>query len=107
MASGEEYMIYVLDLLSGLDDITYRPMMGEYVIYYRGKVFGGVYDDRFLVKPTKSVLEMMPDAVFEIPYDGGREMVLVDTEDRDFIRQLVEAMYDDLPAPKQKIKKKK
>ena len=100
-------MIYVMDLLSGLDDITYRPMMGEYVIYYRGKVFGGVYDDRFLVKPTKSVLEMMPDAVFEIPYDGGREMVLVDTEDREFIRQLVEAMYDDLPAPKQKIKKKK
>ena len=107
MASSEDYMIYVLDLLSDLDDITYRPMMGEYVIYYRGKVFGGVYDDRFLVKPTKSVLEMMPDAVFEIPYDGGREMVLVDTEDREFIRQLVEAMYDDLPAPKQKIKKKK
>ena len=107
MASSEEYMIYVLDLLSGLDDITYRPMMGEYVIYYRGKVFGGVYDDRFLVKPTKTVLGMMPDAVFEIPYDGGKEMVLVDTEDREFIRQLVEAMYDDLPAPKQKIRKKK
>ena len=107
MASSKEYLIYVLDLLSDLDGVTYRGMMGEYVIYYRGKVFGGVYDDRFLVKPTKTVLEMIPDAVFEIPYDGGKEMVLVDTEDREFIRQLVEAMYDEIPAPKQKMRNKK
>lgn len=102
MASSKEYLVYVLDLLSGLDGITYRGMMGEYVIYYQGKVFGGVYDDRFLIKPTKSVLEMIPDATFEIPYDGGKEMVLVDSEDREFITQLVDAMYDDLPAPRRK-----
>ena len=102
MASSKEYLVYVLDLLSGLDGITYRGMMGEYVIYYQGKVFGGVYDDRFLIKPTKSVLEMIPDATFEIPYDGGKKMVLVDSEDREFITQLVDAMYDDLPAPRRK-----
>ena len=107
MASSEEYLIYVLDLLSGLDDITYRGMMGEYVIYYRGRVFGGIYDDRFLIKPVKTVLEMIPDAVFEMPYDGGKEMVLVDIEDREIIKQLVEAMYDELPAPKQRMRKKK
>ena len=100
MASTKEYLEYVLDLLSGLNDITYRYMMSEYVIYYRGKVFGGVYDDRFLVKPTKTVLEMMTDAEFEIPYDGGKAMVLVDTEDRDFIKEMVEKMWDEIPIPK-------
>jgi len=104
MASSRDYLEYVLDLLSDLDDIDYRAMMGEYVIYYRGKVFGGVYDDRFLIKPTKSVLEMMPDAAQEIPYEGGKAMVLVDTEDRELIRQVVEAMYDEIPAPKRKKK---
>ena len=104
MASSKDYLEYVLELLSDLDDIDYRAMMGEYVIYYRGKVFGGVYDDRFLIKPTKSVLEMLPDAAQEIPYEGGKAMVLVDTEDRELIRQVVEAMYDEIPAPKRKKK---
>ena len=102
MASTKEYLEYVLDLLSGLNDISYRYMMSEYVIYYRGKVFGGVYDDKFLVKPTKTVLEMMTDAEFEIPYDGGKAMVLVDTEDRDFIKEMVEKMWDEIPTPKKK-----
>ena len=105
MASTKEYLEYVLDLLSGLDDISYRYMMSEYVIYYRGKVFGGVYDDKFLVKPTKTVLEMMTDAEFEIPYDGGKTMVLVDTEDRDFIKEMVEKMWNDIPEPKKKGKR--
>ena len=102
MASSKEYLEYVLDLLSGLDDITYRAMMGEYVLYYRGKVFGGIYDDRFLVKPTKTAIELMPDAERELPYEGGKEMLLVDSDDRDFIKELVEAMHDELPAPKKK-----
>ena len=102
MASSKEYLEYVLDLLSGLDEITYRAMMGEYVIYFRGKVFGGIYDDRFLVKPTKAAVELMPDAERELPYEGGNEMLLVDSDDRDFVKELVEAMYDELPAPKKK-----
>ena len=100
MASSKDFLEYVLDLLSGLDEISYRAMMGEYVIYYRGKVFGGIYDDRFLVKPTKAAIELMPDAERELPYEGGKEMLLVDSDDRDFIKELVEAMYDELPAPK-------
>lgn len=103
MASSKEYLEYVLDLLSDLDDITHRYMMGEYVIYYRGKVFGGVYDDRFLVKPTKTAIRMLTDAEREIPYDGGKEMLLVDTEDKTFLRELVESMYSDLPEPKKRI----
>lgn len=102
MASSKEYLDYVLDLLSGVDDITYRAMMGEYVLYCGGKVFGGVYDDRFLIKPTKTALEMIPDAEYEIPYDGAKEMILLDTEDRNFIKELIEAMSDGLPAPKRK-----
>ena len=103
MASSKEYLEYVLDLLSDLDGITHRYMMGEYVLYYRGKVFGGVYDDRFLVKPTKTAIRMLPDAEREIPYDGGKEMLLVDTEDKTFLRELVESMYNDLPEPKKRI----
>ena len=102
MASSKEYLEYVLDLLSDLEDITHRYMMGEYVIYYRGKVFGGVFDDRFLVKPTKTALQMLPDAEREIPYEGGKEMLLVDIEDKAFLRELVESMYDDLPEPRKR-----
>ena len=107
MASNKEYLEYILDQLSDLDDITYRAMMGEYIIYYRGKIVGGIYDDRFLVKPTKPAMVMMPDADKELPYEGAKEMLLVDNvENRDFLRDLLEAMYDELPAPKQKKKTK-
>ena len=103
MASGKDYLEYILDQLAGLDDITYRAMMGEYIIYYRGKVVGGIYDDRFLVKPAKAAVAMMPDAEMELPYDGAKEMLLVDdVENREFLRELLEAMYDELPAPKKK-----
>ncbi len=101
MASSKEYLNFILDQLSGLEDITHRAMMGEYVLYYRGKVFGGIYDDRFLVKPTKSAKAMMPDADMGLPYEGAKEMIFVDDVDnREFMRKLVEAMYEDLPAPK-------
>ena len=103
MASSKDYLDYILEQLSGLEDITHRAMMGEYVLYYRGKVFGGIYDDRFLVKPTKSAIAMMPDAEMELPYEGAKEMILVnDVDNREFMRELVEAMYEDLPAPKKK-----
>ena len=105
MASGKEYLDFILDQLSGLEDLSYRAMMGEYIIYYRGKVVGGIYDDRFLVKPVKSAVAMMPHADKELPYEGAKEMLLVDDVDnREFLRQLLETMYEDLPAPKRKKK---
>ncbi|MBR1409355.1 MAG: TfoX/Sxy family protein [Clostridia bacterium] len=103
MASGKGYLDFILEQLSGLKEISYRAMMGEYILYYRGKVIGGIYDDRFLVKPTKSARAMMPDAELERPYEGAKEMLLVDNVDnRDFLRELLEAMADELPAPKKK-----
>ncbi len=103
MASSKDYLEYVLDQLSSLDDITYRAMMGDYIIYYQGKIIGGIYDDRFLVKQTKSGLDLMPDASRELPYDGAKEMLLVeDIDDRDFLNKLLNAMVDELPAPKKK-----
>ena len=103
MASSKEYLEFIMDQLSGLDEVSHRAMMGEYIIYYRGKIVGGIYDDRFLVKPTKSAKAMMPEADLEVPYEGAKEMLLVDNvENRDFLRNLLEAMYDELPAPKKK-----
>ena len=101
MPSSKEYLDFILDQLSDAGEISARPMMGEYIIYYRGKIVGGIYDDRFLVKPARSAAAMMPDAGREIPYDGAKEMLLVDNvEDRAFLRELLEAMYAELPAPK-------
>lgn len=103
MASSKEYLDFILEQLSELDDVTYHAMMGEYIIYYRGKIVGGIYDDRFLVKPTKSAAAMMPDADRELPYEGEKEMFLVDNvENKEFLRELLEAMYEELPAPKKK-----
>ena len=103
MASRKEYLDFVLEQLSELNDISYKAMMGEYIIYYGGKIVGGIYDDRFLVKNVKVAREMMPDASLESPYDGAKEMLLVDDVDnKRFLRELFEAMYDELPAPKKK-----
>ena len=103
MASSKGYLDYILEQLSELNDVAYRAMMGEYIIYYRGKVVGGIYDDRFLVKPTKSAVALMPDADEELPYEGAKRMLLVDNvEDRDFLRELIEAIYEELPAPKKR-----
>ena len=101
MASRKEYLDYILGQLDGLEGITHRAMMGEYLLYHRGKVFGGIYDDRFLVKPTPAARAMLPQAPEELPYAGAKPMLLVDNvEDRDFLARLVTAMGPELPAPK-------
>lgn len=103
MASSKDYLFYILEQLSDLEDVSYRPMMGEYILYYRGKVIGGIYDDRFLVKPTRSAISLLPDAALEVPYDGAKEMLLVDgVENKTLLCELFTAMYDELPAPKKK-----
>ena len=105
VTSSKEYLEYILEQLSELEDITHRAMMGEYIIYYRCKIIGGIYDDRFLVKPVKSAKAMMPDADMELPYEGAKEMILVDDiENKEFLKELVEAMYDELPAVKKRRK---
>lgn len=97
VASRKEYLEYVLEQLAGVQGITWRAMMGEYILYVHGRIFGGIYDDRFLVKPVKSSLAMMPDAARERPYEGAKEMLLVDrVDDRQFLRELVEAMEKDI-----------
>ncbi|MCM1235974.1 MAG: TfoX/Sxy family protein [Ruminococcus flavefaciens] len=105
MASSKEYLKFVLEQLSDLDDITYRAMMGEFILYYHGKIFGGIYDNRLLVKPVKSAIAYMPTVSYEQPYEGAKEMLLVDEIDnKDFLTGLLNAMYGELPAPKPKQK---
>ena len=106
MASSKEYLAYILEQLSELEDIRYRAMMGEYILYYREKVVGGIYDDRFLIKNVKSARERMPDASLERPYEGAKEMLLVENvEDKEFLTDLFKAIYDELPSSKPKKKK--
>ena len=106
MASSKEYLEFIIGQLSELEEITYRAMMGEFIIYYRGKVVGGIYDDRLLVKPVKSAIGFMPTATYELPYEGAKEMLLVDeVDDKEFMTGLFNAMYEELPAPKPKKKK--
>ena len=101
MASSKEYLDFILEQLSELDGVSWRAMMGEYILYYRGRVVGGIYDDRFLVKPTRSAAALMPEAARELPYDGAKEMLLVeDVDNREFLKKLLEAMAEELPAPK-------
>lgn len=106
MASSKEYLDFILEKLSDLEEITYRAMMGEFIIYYRGKIVGGIYDDRFLVKPVKSAINYMPSARYELPYEGAKEMLLVDeVDDKEFLTGLLNSMYDELPAPRKKKKR--
>ncbi len=101
MPSSKTYLEFILEQLSGLEEITYKAMMGEYIIYYRRKIVGGIYDDRLLVKPVKSAVSLMPNARYELPYEGAKEMLLVDNVDsKEFLTTLFYAMYNDLPAPK-------
>ena len=103
MASRKEYLEFILEQLSDLEDITYKAMMGEFILYYRGKIVGGIYDDRLLVKPVKAAVSYMPTATYELPYEGSKEMLLVENVDnREFLTGLFNAMYDELPAPKKK-----
>lgn len=103
MASSREYLDFILEQLSEVEGITWRAMMGEYIIYYKDKVAGGIYDNRFLVKPTKAAVSLMPEAEMKVPYDGAKEMLLVDdVENREFLKELFDAMYEELPAVKRK-----
>jgi len=103
VASDKTYLEFLLEQLSELDEITYRAMMGEYILYYRGRIFGGIYDDRLLVKPVKAALALMPDASRELPYEGAKEMLLVEHVDsREFLTNLVRSMYAELPPPKKR-----
>ena len=103
MASSKDYLAFVLEQLSDLRGVSYREMMGEYIIYYNGKIIGGIYDNRFLVKPTKSALSLIPNARMELPYEGAKKMVLVeDVDNKEFLEELVTAMYPELPTNKNK-----
>ncbi|NEU04823.1 TfoX/Sxy family protein [Clostridium senegalense] len=106
MASSKEYLEFILGQLSTLEDITYKAMMGEFIIYYRGKIVGGIYDDKLLVKPVKSAITYITTTSYELPYEGAKEMLLVDEVDnKEYLSGLFEVMYDELPPPKPKKKK--
>ena len=106
MASSQNYLKFILEQLSGLNDISYRAMMGEFILYYHGKIVGGIYDERLLVKPVKSAIAYMKNLSYELPYDGAKEMLLVDDVDnKEYLSGLFIAMYDELPTPKAKKKK--
>ena len=106
MASSKAQLQYLLDQLSDLEEITYRPMMGEYLLYFRGKLVAGIYDDRLLVKPTPMAKQLLPNAPMEPPYPGAKEMLLVEEiDDKPFLAKLIQILYEALPEPKKKAKK--
>ena len=97
MSSSKDFLDFVLDQLSILSDIDYRYMMGEYIIYYRGKIVGGIYDNRLLIKPTESALKLLPNAPLEIPYPKGKPMIMItDIENQELLEQVFNAVYTDL-----------
>ena len=97
MARSKEYVDFILEQCEGL---TARAMMGEYVLYYGGKVIGGVYDNRLLVKTTPSAKKRMPNAPMELPYEGAKEMLLVENmEDKAFLQSLFAVIAEELPVP--------
>ena len=103
MATRKEYLNFILDQLSRLDGITAKQMMSEYIIYHNGKISAHLCDNRLLVKPVSSAIKMLPDAKMEPPYDGAKDMLLVENvDDRDFLTELFKAMYDELPMPRKK-----
>ena len=105
MASSREYLNFIKEQLSELEEITFRQMMGEYIIYYRGKIAAYICDDRLLAKPVPSAAKMMPDAPYEPPYDGAKDMILVENvDDKDFLTKLFRAIYDELQEPRKRRK---
>ena len=103
MPSSKDYLNVILEQLSDFNDVTYKSMMGEFLIYYRGKLVGGIYDDRLLVKPVQSAIVYMPQATYSLPYEGAKEMLLVDNvDDKQFLSGLFEAMFNDLSMAKTK-----
>ena len=106
MSTSKDFLNFVLEQLSELDEITYRMMMGEYIIYYKGKIAAELCDNRFLVKPVDAAVKYIPNAVYEPPYEGAKPMILVENlDDREYLTGLFEAIYPELPAPKPKKKK--
>ena len=106
MSTSREYLEFVLEQLSGLEDISYRQMMGEYILYYRGRIAGGIYDDRLLLKPVQSAIDMTEHVIYEIPYEGAKPMLLADVDNKEYLEKIFEVMYDELPALKPKKPKK-
>lgn len=101
MATSREYLEFITEQLSELEDITFRQMMGEYIIYYKGRIAAYLCDDRFLAKPVPAAAKMLPDAVYEPPYDGAKDMLLVEqVDDKKFLTELFNVMYNELPLPK-------
>lgn len=104
MSSSKDYLNFILDQLSELSGISYRAMMSEFIIYYRGRIAGGIYDDRLLIKPVKAAMKLMPDAKTELPYEGGKAMLLVeDVDNKVFLEELFTSIFDELPEPKKKL----
>ena len=100
MASSKEFLDFVLKQCK---DLSSRPMMGEYILYINDKVIGGIYDNRLLVKPTTSAISLMPNASYELPYEGAKSMLLVEEiDDKDFLKNLFLSIYDELPKLKRK-----
>ena len=105
MSTTKDYLNFILDQLSDLDEVTARPMMGEYLLYYRGKLFGEVCDNRLLLKPVPAAAELLPGAAYEPPYPGAKDMLLMeDVENRELLARVVEAMVPQLPPPKKRKK---
>lgn len=103
MPTSKEYLEFIKEQLSTSNEVDFKSMMGEYLVYYKGKLVGGIYDDRFLVKPIKTAIDYMTDIKYELPYDGAKPMLLVDNLDRgEYIIGLFEAMYPQLPLPKKR-----
>ena len=100
--TDKEHLFQILSLLEDLPEISYRPMMGEYVLYYKDKVVGGIYDNRLLLKPTKKALELVENPVFELPYDGAKPYLRPDLNDRELLVRIIQTMYDELPTRKKK-----
>ncbi len=102
MASSKDFLAFVLEQLSPLGDVTFRPMMGEYVLYFAGKTVGGIYDDRLLLKPTAGALRLMPGAETDIPYPGAKELLVADVDNAELTCRVIAAIAEDLPVPKKK-----
>ncbi len=107
MSTSKEYLEYVLEQLSELEDITCRQMMGEYILYYKGRIAAYICDDRLLLKPVKSAVKMVKEEIYETPYEGAKPMLLADVDDRELLQSIFKAMYDELPEPKPKKPKAK
>lgn len=108
MSTSKSYMEFIMGQLGRLEDIRSRQMMGEYIIYYKDRIFAYVCDDTFFVKPVPSAFEMLPDAPLRPPYRGAKDMIVVENvDDARFLCRLAEKVFPELTVPKKKAKKSK